>query len=108
MVWKPALAAAGVIPKPTKDRRGRRRYTTDRKTGMHAMRHWYASVTLADGASIRDLAEWLGHADAGFTLRVYAHFQPSSNERARKAIDARMFKPRAVAAGSHGPGADQG
>jgi hypothetical protein len=34
LVWKPALAAVGVIPPPTKDKRGRRRYDTDRKTGI--------------------------------------------------------------------------
>ncbi len=72
---------------------------------MHALRHYYASVTLSDGVSIRDLAEFLGHADPAFTLRIYAHFMPSSHERARKAIDARMFRPRAVA---DGPGTDQG
>jgi integrase len=29
--WKPALVAAGVIPEPTKDARGRRRYVTTRR-----------------------------------------------------------------------------
>ncbi len=38
-VWQPALAAAGVIPKPVKDKRGRRRYVTDRKSGVHALPH---------------------------------------------------------------------
>jgi integrase len=114
LVWKPALATAGVIPPPKKDGRGRRRFVTDRTTGMHALRHYYASVTLADGVNIKELAEYLGHADPGFTLRLYAHMLPSSHERARKAIDARMFKPRAVADGTateqprpRGPGRDR-
>ena len=98
MMWKPALAHAGVIPMASKDARGRRRYITDRKTGGHALRHYYASVTLADGVNIKELAEYLGHKDPGFTLRLYAHMLPSSHERARKAIDARLFRPRAVAA----------
>ncbi len=36
------------------------------------------------------VAEYLGHADPGFTLRVYAHLFPSSEHRARAAID-RLF-----------------
>jgi hypothetical protein len=33
------------------------------------------------------LPEYLGHADPGFTLRTYPHLLPSSESRARKAID---------------------
>lgn len=99
-VWKPALVAAGVIPAPEKDARGRRRYVTTRKEGTHQLRHYFASVMLADGVNIRELAEYLGHADPGFTLRIYAHMLPDSHERARKAIDKRMFRPRAVADGT--------
>ena len=39
------------------------------------------------GESIRALAEYLGHADPAFTLRVYTHLMPSSSERTRRAID---------------------
>jgi hypothetical protein len=38
---------------PTKDARGRRHYKTNRDTGMHALRHCYASITLADGVNIK-------------------------------------------------------
>jgi integrase len=38
------------------------------------------------------VSEHLGHADPGFTLRVYTHLMPSSAERTRKAIDA-VFGP---------------
>ncbi|MEU7911414.1 tyrosine-type recombinase/integrase [Microbispora bryophytorum] len=93
-IWKPALVLAGVIPEPTKDARGRRRYITTRKEGTHQLRHYYASVTLPAGVSINELAEYLGHSDPGFTLRVYAHMQSSSHQRAREAIDRRMRRPR--------------
>jgi integrase len=73
-VWKPALRAAG-IPDP------------GRAEGFHALRHFYASVLLDAGESIRALAEYLGHADPAFTLRTYTHLMPSSSERTRKAID---------------------
>jgi integrase len=71
-IWKPALRAAGV--------------PTNRENGMHALRHFFASVVLDGGASVRDLAEWLGHEDPGFTLRVYAHLLPNSGDKLRQAI----------------------
>ncbi|MGH8907275.1 MAG: tyrosine-type recombinase/integrase [Egibacteraceae bacterium] len=72
-VWKPALVAAGVEP--------------TRANGMHALRHYYASVLLDAGENIRALADYLGHADPGFTLRVYTHLMPHSEDRARRAVD---------------------
>jgi integrase len=99
-VWKPAAARVGIIPGPDTDKRGRKRYATTGKEGPHPLRHYYASVMLADGVSIKELAEFLGHHDAAFTLRVYTHLLPSSHDRARRAIDARMFRPRAVSDGT--------
>ena len=91
-VWKPAAVKAGLIPEPAKDKRGRSRYATTRKEGIHQLRHYYASVMLAGGVSIKELAEYLGHADPAFTLRVYAHLLPSSHDRARKVIDERFTR----------------
>ncbi len=59
-----------------------------RGNGMHALRHLYASALIDAGESASAVAEYLGHADPGFTLRVYAHLFPSSEDRARRAIDA--------------------
>lgn len=74
-VWKPALRAAGIeLPQ--------------RADGFHALRHFYASVLLDGGESIKALSEYLGHADPGFTLRTYTHLMPSSAERTRRAVDA--------------------
>ncbi|GAA1567926.1 tyrosine-type recombinase/integrase [Kribbella karoonensis] len=73
VVWKPALVVAGVLPPPVKDSRGRRHYKKDRTVGLHALRHYYASITLADGVNIKELSEYLGHADPGFTLQMYTH-----------------------------------
>lgn len=91
-VWKPALVAAGVIPPRVKGQR----HTSAREHGMHALRHFYASVLLDAGESIKAVSEYLGHADPGFTLRVYAHLMPQSRERTSKAID-RVFSH------DHGP-----
>lgn len=74
VVWQGAFRAAGV------------KYR-NRADGMHALRHFYASTLLAQGVSIKELAEYLGHSDPGFTLRTYTHLVPSSFERARLAIE---------------------
>jgi len=78
-VWKPALVRAGV--EPTRD------------NGMHALRHYFASVLIDAGESAKAVAEYLGHADPGFTLRVYAHLFPASEDRARRAVDAALGLP---------------
>jgi integrase len=54
---------------------------------MHALRHFYASVLLNAGENVKALSNYLGHNDPGFTLRVYTHLMPSSDARARKAVD---------------------
>ncbi|MEU1773640.1 tyrosine-type recombinase/integrase [Streptomyces sp. NPDC012842] len=82
--WKPALASAGVIPTPAAGAA----HAESRENGMHAMRHFYASVLLDAGENIKALAEYLGHSDPGLTLRVYAHLMPSSQERTRNAVGA--------------------
>ncbi|HEV3361661.1 MAG TPA: tyrosine-type recombinase/integrase [Pseudonocardiaceae bacterium] len=77
--------------------RGRLRCETTRREGFHQLRQYCASVMLADGASIPELAAIMGHHDPGYTLRVYGHLLPNSFERLRKSMDRRMFRPRAVA-----------
>ncbi|MFE6975488.1 tyrosine-type recombinase/integrase [Streptomyces sp. NPDC057682] len=84
-VWKPALAHAGVIP-PRE--RGERRYAAAPDDGMHALRHFYASVVLEAGGSIKALSVYLGHSDPGFTLKIYTHLLPSSEEKARAAVSS--------------------
>jgi len=40
---------------------------------FHTFRHTCASMLFEDGRNVKQVAEWLGHADAGFTLRTYVH-----------------------------------
>ena len=40
--------------------------------------------------SIKAVSEYLGHADAGFTLRTYTHLMPASHDRSRRVIDSRL------------------
>jgi integrase len=73
-IWKAAIRAAGI--------------EDTRRNGTHVLRHTYASVLLDAGESVKALSLYLGHADPGFTLRVYTHLLPSSEDRTRRAIDA--------------------
>ncbi len=43
---------------------------------FHSLRHSVASLLLRDGTPILDVTGLLGHADPGFTLRVYGHLIP--------------------------------
>ena len=79
-VWRPALKKAGV--------------DEGKRNGMHALRHFYASVLIDAGESVRAVADFLGHADPGFTLRVYAHLLPASEDRARKIVGDLLSGPR--------------
>jgi hypothetical protein len=65
--WRPALVRAGLVP--------------SRATGMHALRHFFASALLDAGESIKALSSYLGHSDPGFTLRIYTHLMPASEDR---------------------------
>lgn len=73
-VWKPALAAAGVIaPLEEGSADGARVREPSREHGFHALRHFFASEELEAGESIVSLARRLGHSDPGFTQRKCSH-----------------------------------
>jgi integrase len=71
--WKVALKAAGVP-------------YGGYENGMHELRHFFASVLLDQGESIKAVAEWLGHTDPSFTLKIYTHLMPSSADRTKSVI----------------------
>jgi integrase len=92
-VWKPALAAAGVIPTRNKGER----WKASRKDGFHVLRHTYASVILEAGESVVTLARWLGHSSPTITLDYYAHFMSEAGGKGRSAIDALLSQPARAA-----------
>lgn len=71
-VWKPIMIAAGL-------------------TGLgltpRSIRHTMATLALAGGASLRAVAERLGHRDPSLTLRIYAHAMPSDQDRIADIMD---------------------
>lgn len=70
--WHPAILSAGLV--------------RSRTNGTHALRHFCASTWLEHGVSIRAFAEYLGHSDPGFTLRIYTHLMPNSDQGARDSV----------------------
>jgi integrase len=69
-VWRPATVRAGT--------EGLR---------FHDLRHFYASLLINHGESVKVVQARLGHASASETLDTYAHLWPDNEERTRAAVD---------------------
>jgi integrase len=73
-VLTPAAIAAGFKTEETvvgKD--GKEKIKIRPTVTFHTFRHTCASLLFDDGRNIKQIQEWLGHADPGFTLRTYVH-----------------------------------
>jgi integrase len=70
-VWIPAREAAGLPPEVT----------------FHDLRHYYASLLIRHGESVKVVQARLGHANAAETLDTYSHLWPDSADRTRAAVD---------------------
>jgi integrase len=84
--WHAALRVAGV--------------PVERRNGMHALRHHYASVLIDAGVPITAVAAYLGHASAEFTLRVYRHALDGADDRALTAVNAAAARRIGYATGT--------
>ena len=77
---------------------GRHYYPLLRRAGLprltfHGLRHTAATLMLGSGTHIRVVAERLGHADPGVTLRVYSHVTPTMQREAAQVMDAVLSGP---------------
>jgi integrase len=72
--WSPAARAAG-IPSGT---------------ALHALRHYYASVLIAGGLSVKVVSARLGHTNANLTLNTYTHLWPEDEDRTRVVVEAAL------------------
>ena len=70
-VWRPALKRAGL-----------------EGAKFHDLRHFYASLLIRHGESVKVVQSRLGHASAAETLDTYSHLWPDSEDRTRAAVDA--------------------
>lgn len=57
---------------------------------FHELRHYYASLLIDSGASVKVVQARLGHKSAEETLNTYSHLWPDSDDRTRDAIDAAL------------------
>jgi integrase len=57
------------------------------RLSFHSLRHSCASILLAQGVPVRDVAEILGHSDVRLTLSTYAHVIEASRDRAAGVMD---------------------
>lgn len=55
---------------------------------FHDLRHFYASMLIAHGCSVKSVQKRLGHQSAVETLDTYSHLWPDSDEETRDAVDA--------------------
>jgi integrase len=70
-VWHPAKKAAGLPEQAT----------------SHDLRHYYASLLIQRGASVKTVQARLGHKSAVETLDTYGHLWPEQDEATRQAVD---------------------
>ena len=57
---------------------------------FHELRHYYASLLIRYGESIKTVQARLGHKSAEETLNTYSHLWPDSDDRSRDAVDAAL------------------
>lgn len=72
--WRPAAEGIGM----PKDK------------GLHQVRHFYASLLIAAGRSVKEVQARLGHTSAVETLDVYSHLFPDSEDGTRAAIESAL------------------
>ena len=65
-------------------------------TRFHELRHFYASLLIRHGESVKTVQVRLGHASASETLNTYAHLWPDSDDRTREAVEE-AFRDLSVA-----------
>lgn len=54
---------------------------------FHDLRHFYASLLIAQGCSVKTVQRRLGHQSATETLDTYGHLWPDSDDETREAVD---------------------
>lgn len=73
-VLTPAALAAGFkIEEAVVGEGGEEKVKVRPTVTFHTFRHTCASLLFDDRRNIKQVQEWLGHADPGFTLRTYVH-----------------------------------
>lgn len=72
--WAPAARAAG-IPKGT---------------GLHCLRHYFATLLIHDGASVKRVQLALGHSNPTITLNTYVGEWPDTGQETNTIVDTAL------------------
>jgi integrase len=80
-IWKPGRVAAGL----------------PNGTGFHALRHYFASLLIFAGASVKTVQMALGHSTPTITLNTYVGLWPEQVDRTRTLVDAALGEPAEMA-----------
>jgi integrase len=72
--WVPAVAEAG-LPEGF---------------GYHGLRHYFATLLIHSGASVKTVQKALGHSKPSVTLDMYVHDWPDAIDRTRNLVDAAL------------------
>lgn len=57
---------------------------------LHDLRHTWATYLLSKGVNLKIIAEYLGHTNPSFTMRVYGHIIPSMHESVIKTTESML------------------
>jgi integrase len=74
LIWAPAARKAG-IPKGT---------------GLHSLRHYFATLLIHSGASVKRVQLALGHSTPTITLNTYVGEWPDTDRQTRSIVDAAL------------------
>lgn len=55
---------------------------------FHDLRHSCASIMLKNGVSMKQIQEWLGHADFGTTANIYSHLDYTAKQNSANTISS--------------------
>jgi integrase len=58
--------------------------------GFHGLRHYYATLLIHAGASVKTVQLALGHSTPTITLNEYVHEWPDALDRTRSLVDAEL------------------
>jgi integrase len=57
------------------------------------LRHYYASLLIHKGCSVKQVQRALGHENASLTLDTYGHWWPNSDDELREAVEVEWRRP---------------
>ena len=69
--------------------------TAGRVKRFHDLRHFYASMLIENGESVKCIQDQLGHASATTSLDTYGHLMPQARQQAARRLERSIFGGKA-------------